>query len=209
MVDEAMTSTRSAPPKYLTIRNDLRRKILDGKLAPGSRLSSQIKLAETYGVSLLTARQALGRLQDEGLIEQRHGHGTFVTKRANGARRHSRSNSVGLLVVDENGLLTKTNYYMILIRELGRTLADKGYDLKFATVEDNGLAHREPHSMLDRRRVRAIVLDGFVSQFHVDFVRNLGLEVLLTGNHHVHPEVPKVCQNVRQAACAMTRAYSD
>jgi DNA-binding transcriptional regulator YhcF (GntR family) len=56
----------------------LREHILDGQLAPGTRFPSQRELALTFGVALMTVRQALARLEGEGLIACEHGRGTFV-----------------------------------------------------------------------------------------------------------------------------------
>ena len=49
----------------------LRTMILDGMFAPGSMLS-QVKLAESLGVSRIPLREALRMLQKEGLIEAEH-----------------------------------------------------------------------------------------------------------------------------------------
>lgn len=59
---------------YLLLR-DL---ILAGDLGPGARLPSEPALAEEHGVSRVTIRRALARLDEEALIERRAGSGTFV-----------------------------------------------------------------------------------------------------------------------------------
>ena len=68
-------------PKYLRIRGNLRERITSGQWPPGSPLPSQRELAGEFGVSIMTLRQALQLLTDEGLIETRHGSGTFATAR--------------------------------------------------------------------------------------------------------------------------------
>ncbi|PYI64797.1 FadR family transcriptional regulator [Arthrobacter livingstonensis] len=54
--------------------------ILLGVLAPGDRLPSEAELAKRFGVALVTARDGLGVLRDEGLVETRRGRegGSFV-----------------------------------------------------------------------------------------------------------------------------------
>ena len=49
-----------------------------GTLRPGDRLPSERKLAEQLQVSRTSVREALGRLETIGLLESRHGLGTFV-----------------------------------------------------------------------------------------------------------------------------------
>jgi GntR family transcriptional repressor for pyruvate dehydrogenase complex len=52
--------------------------ILSGKWPPGSTLPSLRIFATETGVSMLTVREALRVLQARGLVETRHGVGTFV-----------------------------------------------------------------------------------------------------------------------------------
>ena len=65
-------------PRYHQIAEALRARIRDGELQPGARLDNQRQLARTFGVTLMTLRQALEVLEREHLIERRHGLGTFV-----------------------------------------------------------------------------------------------------------------------------------
>src|SRR5690606_27076573 len=43
------------------------------------RLPAEQDLAQLYGVARMTVRQALGRLSAAGIVERRHGVGTFIT----------------------------------------------------------------------------------------------------------------------------------
>ncbi|OLB74014.1 MAG: hypothetical protein AUI14_24775 [Actinobacteria bacterium 13_2_20CM_2_71_6] len=65
-------------PKYLQIAAALRSDIGDGKFKPDNRLPAETALADRFRVSPITLRSALGVLRAEGLIESRHGVGTFV-----------------------------------------------------------------------------------------------------------------------------------
>lgn len=77
-------------PKYHRIADALRAEIQSGELRPGSRIPAETALTERFGVSLPTLRQAIGVLRAEGLIESRHGVGTFV-KDERRLQRRSRS----------------------------------------------------------------------------------------------------------------------
>ncbi|HEY0516763.1 MAG TPA: GntR family transcriptional regulator, partial [Solirubrobacteraceae bacterium] len=63
----------------------LRSRIADGRLQPGSRLPTLRELAETTGVNVNTIRAVYQRLEQEGLVESRHGSGTFVSKHSKDA----------------------------------------------------------------------------------------------------------------------------
>jgi DNA-binding GntR family transcriptional regulator len=76
-----MTLMTSRQPKYLRIHRALRDNIAGGHWAAGHPLPSQQELAAQFGVSIMTLRQALQLLADDGLIETRHGAGTYVAAR--------------------------------------------------------------------------------------------------------------------------------
>jgi GntR family transcriptional regulator len=65
-------------PHYLRIYRDLKAKIERGSLSPGERLPAQRELAESYGVTVMTVRQALQLLEQEEIVAMRHGLGTYV-----------------------------------------------------------------------------------------------------------------------------------
>jgi GntR family transcriptional regulator len=65
----------------------LRTRILDGALRPGQRLPALHRLADEIGVNANTIRAVYQRLEHDGLVETRHGSGTYVT----GTREHARA----------------------------------------------------------------------------------------------------------------------
>lgn len=67
-------------PLYQQLEDYLSSKIRDEKLKPGDALPSESELAAQFGVSRITVRQAMARLEFEGLIERRQGKGTFVSR---------------------------------------------------------------------------------------------------------------------------------
>jgi len=68
----------SRVPRYHRIAEALRERIRVGELPSGARLDNQRQLAKSFGVTLMTLRQALELLEREHLITRRHGLGTFV-----------------------------------------------------------------------------------------------------------------------------------
>ncbi|MFG3244117.1 GntR family transcriptional regulator [Streptomyces sp. NPDC048157] len=65
-------------PAFQRIAAELRAMILEGVLAPGEKVPSEMELKERHGVSKMTARNALVSLRDQGVLESRHGKGFFV-----------------------------------------------------------------------------------------------------------------------------------
>ncbi len=60
------------------MQNTIRKRIEAGQLKPGDAVDSERTLARIHSVSLMTARHSLTDLAREGLVERRHGVGTFV-----------------------------------------------------------------------------------------------------------------------------------
>ncbi|HEX4006817.1 MAG TPA: GntR family transcriptional regulator [Acidobacteriaceae bacterium] len=72
------TTSRSEEPAYKRIQAAIRRRIDSGQLKPGNLVPSERELARLHRVSLMTARHALTELARDGIVERRHGAGTFV-----------------------------------------------------------------------------------------------------------------------------------
>ncbi|HYX86740.1 MAG TPA: GntR family transcriptional regulator [Gaiellales bacterium] len=58
----------------------LEHEITSGRWEAGARIASEPELGAAFGVSRSVVRQALQRLEQEGLIVRRKGHGTFVAE---------------------------------------------------------------------------------------------------------------------------------
>jgi GntR family transcriptional regulator len=70
-------------PAHAQIEVALEHAIEGGRLAPGARLPAERALAQRFGVSRMTLRQALGELERQGLLIRNKGRygGTFVAER--------------------------------------------------------------------------------------------------------------------------------
>lgn len=67
-----------AEPIYLRVANRILLQIESGARKPGDRLPSETELAALEGASLGTVQKGLNYLADRGVLERRHGNGTFV-----------------------------------------------------------------------------------------------------------------------------------
>lgn len=69
---------RSSPmPLWAQLLADLRRRLADGEFS--SQFPTDLDLTDEYEVSRHTVRDAVRRLQEEGVISRERGRGTFVT----------------------------------------------------------------------------------------------------------------------------------
>ncbi len=70
---------RSSPvPLYFQVAEQLEAAIVSGDLSPGDRISNEIDLAGSLGLSRPTLRQAIKVLVDKGMIVRKRGVGTQV-----------------------------------------------------------------------------------------------------------------------------------
>ncbi len=67
-------------PRYQQVYQSLVERIARGEFPVGSTLPAERQLAKDYGVSRITIIKALGKLAQEGIVERRHGRGTFVLR---------------------------------------------------------------------------------------------------------------------------------
>ncbi len=63
---------------YEVIADKMKAQIIEGRLQPGEKLPSARELSESFQVGRSTVREALSALKAMGLVEIRHGEGTYV-----------------------------------------------------------------------------------------------------------------------------------
>lgn len=90
---------RTILPAYSQVAHQLREHVLSGLLAPGDQLPIEPDLAELFGVSRSTVREALRQLASEGLVRTARGvrGGTFVA--------HPSSDAISVYLATGLGLL--------------------------------------------------------------------------------------------------------
>ena len=80
MTDLAAIDVRSFEPYYQQLKRILVKDIEDSR-GEGDMLPSESDLCRQYSVSRTVVRQALGELEDDGLVHKVKGKGTYVTGR--------------------------------------------------------------------------------------------------------------------------------
>ena len=69
----------SSVPVATQVARDIEEDIKAGRIAPDTRLPSEVDLSEQYGVARMTVRRAVAQLRDKGLVVTVHGRGSFVS----------------------------------------------------------------------------------------------------------------------------------
>lgn len=136
-------------PVYITIVEDLKKKIIGGLFKPGDAIDSETTLCKEYGASRMTVRKGLAILANEGYIYSIPGKGNFVKKPELNKytiyydEMHNSINSVdkskllevNIIMPDEklaSALQTTRNKNVIMIRRLFYTDGyPVAYDVKY------------------------------------------------------------------------------
>ena len=92
----ASLSRGQAAPRYLQLAGELRANIMAGRYGTETPFPPESERCATHSVSRFTVREALRRLQNEGLIARRRGSGTVVQPAgARGGALHQPLSNVG------------------------------------------------------------------------------------------------------------------
>ncbi|MFP4136374.1 MAG: GntR family transcriptional regulator [Candidatus Acetothermia bacterium] len=79
-MNESEVKKDSPVPLYYQIKESLKERIESGALEPHERLPSERDLENRYGISRMTARQALTELESEGYVYREQGKGSYVAE---------------------------------------------------------------------------------------------------------------------------------
>jgi len=166
-----MRANRSAVPPGLAqpltraqwLAADLRGRVLSGEWERGARVPSETELAASYQVSRVTVRTALKSLEAQGLVDIRHGAGTFVADFGVSLR-------AGL---QELGSISAT------IRELGHEPGMEWRRIESRSATEEEATHLDvPVGAQVLSLERAVLSDGEVVAYSYDVLR---LDILPSG----------------------------
>ncbi|KZM76172.1 GntR family transcriptional regulator [Nocardia terpenica] len=121
------------PAKYELIADELRARIVSGELRPSDRVPGEAALVEQYKVSPPTVRQALAVLRAEGLVEAKHGIGTFVRTPRVKVRRTDERYQWEKNRVHESDSVRRTTG--ATERDTGLTLPDLSFSAHYTTTK--------------------------------------------------------------------------
>jgi GntR family transcriptional regulator len=152
----AVINRDSPLPLYYQLARMLTDDIARGRWAPGDRIASEPEIGALYGVSRATVRQALQRLEGDGLIQRIKGRGTFVAD----------TRSPSWLLQSSSGFFHEEVDRMGFDVSSDITRAERAA-LPSWVCDAFGLPKESEGGILERVRR----LDGRVALFVIDYVR--------------------------------------
>jgi GntR family transcriptional repressor for pyruvate dehydrogenase complex len=159
---------------HTTVSAALEERILGGTLRVGDKLRSESAIAEEFGVSTRSVREAIQTLETKGLVQRRHGGLTTVV-------RQDVSEFIGTLAVTVRQQLAADPAYLDQLMQARRMIETEAIEL--VLVRPPG-ALDEVETALERMRAARDAGDfsGFVTAdaaFHLALVRASGNRILV------------------------------
>lgn len=171
--------------KYVQLFERLKREILRGAYQRGQRLPGENEMAQEYGMSRQTVRQALSLLESKGLITKKRGSGSYITGLSSDLSR----NVVAVLVSSDTDYI-----YPGILEDISHSLSESGFSCKAYVTENRVDNERRILSALLKEPVKGIIAEGCKSALpnpNLDLYRRLmrrGTAVVFL--HNYYPDLP-------------------
>jgi DNA-binding FadR family transcriptional regulator len=160
-----MTTGSADPQKlYQQIARAIATSINDGRYGPGDKLPSERELADDFGVSRPTIRDAMIALEFQGLVEARQGSGVYVNASAP--------------VVDDSA---EVEVGALELTEARRLFEGEACALSAATVTDEQLNQLDQIIAQMTRSFAADEVERLEQEFHLAIARATGNAAIEAG----------------------------
>ncbi len=205
---EKQDLTKVKKPKYQMVCDSLREALKVGEYAVGAQLPSQDELSTYYGVSLLTVRQAISVLEGDGLLSREHGRGTFVKDLNSSAvsMRKSKSNAIAMILVGGD---TKSSYHRAELGALEQMVGKANHHLLIASLTVQDITHSRLPAALRNGDVAGVLLENYVQDVHVEYLRHHGFPVVVIGSCALSVPVANVNYNQGSVGYLISKAIGE
>lgn len=126
--------------RYSRIENDLRNRIINGKLPEGEALPGEIALSSAYGVSRKTMRKALENLRTQNYIRKRKGQGNFVIPASERSRMERVTGKIHLLLPEGR---IAGNFVGEIAAGVNKFALEEGLEITIGSHDETGTALQE------------------------------------------------------------------
>lgn len=139
-------------PKHAAIREWVRRKIESGEYRSGDKIPSENVLAKEFSISRQTVRQALGALENEGILRRMKGSGTYVSS---WLEKKPQTKTVGVIT-------TYLDEYIFpdIIKSIERVLSENGYSLTLALTHNQVETEAQVLQTMLEKNVDGLIIEG-------------------------------------------------
>ncbi len=181
--------------KYYKARLAIMTAIAESGLKVGDRVPSLRKLAASLPYGAITISRALTDMQNDGLLESRHGSGTYLAREL---KNGSFQNNILFINVgrrDQNG----TGPHEDVLRNY---LAENGVGLNPLFVYEFGLDIIEA-----AKNSIAILLTGWLTPEFLHQMHSIHQPMMIIGNYRENDSIPSVSLDFEQGSYRLTKQF--
>lgn len=143
--------------KYRKLVEDITEKINNGLYKAGDKLESENQLVRDYGYSRQTVRQALGVLENMGLLDRRRGSGTYISKKR---EPKERSYNIGVVATYISDYI-----FPFIINGIESELTPKGYHITLGVTKNKIDDESRVLKSFMERKIDGLIIEGTKSAF--------------------------------------------
>lgn len=168
-------------PLYKRISDEITENILKGVLSPGERIPSERELADTYHVSMITSKNALNNLAEQGYIIRKKGKGSFVNSAeylkeisdfviSSQARIVMKAKTIGLIMPS-----MKTAVDQDLLNAIEYEITKTDYILAISITRENQRAESDAIEKFKQRGVSGLIIFPTEAEIYNDDIIKLNM----------------------------------
>jgi len=196
---------------YFRIKEDIKKRVLEGEWLGSMRLPSSRAFAESYNSSVNTVEKAIKELCAEGLLKRDNRRGTFIENGVVSARGQNRSGLIAASVIGIDNPLWAT-----ALRGIQDVLQLHGFHL-LSYSDDRSLDKLE--SMIRgavAKRVDGVILSPIYDRNHeernqrlYELLKSNGIKVVFLDRHLYNSDIPFVTSDNVAGAYNLTQMLID
>ena len=139
-------------PKYIQLKQELLSWFESGRLVPGRQVPSENEIAEQFGLSRQTVRQAFGELEKDGWLERIQGKGTFA--RYPQRRENEQVKTIGIIT-------TYISDYIFphIVRGAEAELRSRGYRLLLSSTDNTKDKEMESLQLMTGQPLSGLIIE--------------------------------------------------
>jgi len=141
-------------PRYWKLQEGIKALILDRGLGKGDKIPSERELCKIFNLSLGTVQKSVDKLVQEGVLEKRHGSGTYVQDCSKARPLRPARKALGLILPDID------YFYSPVIRGIEEACSSAGYSmiLRKGSRLDNSVELSVIKSLIERDSVAGVMI---------------------------------------------------
>lgn len=142
----------SPQKKYLQLYSHITAAISDGTYSAGDKLPTELEFANRYAVSRQTVRQALEKLERDGLISKIQGSGSYVSSAAESMKKTMRIAVITTYI--------STYIFPYILRGIEETASHHHYSMQLMATNNSIAKERDILQNLSKNSVDGIIVEG-------------------------------------------------